>query len=206
LHDTNDFWFHLYKPAKGDTIVDVGAGRGEDLIDFSEAVGPTGRVIAIEANPSSLWVMYELCRDHNLQNVVIINYAAMGYSGAAFVEQGNDPLNNRVLRDPCDEPCQLVWGETLDNIMSSLKVEQIDLLKMNIEGGEVDTLGGAVRALEMAKFAVIACHDFRADHGEAELFRTREPVTKILTAAGFSVVERKDDARDYVRDHIHARR
>ena len=49
--DTNDYWLQHYRPQEGDVIVDVGAGRGEDTVTFSRAVGQTGRVIAIEAHP-----------------------------------------------------------------------------------------------------------------------------------------------------------
>src|SRR5215472_17240135 len=53
LSDADDYWFHVYKPHAGDTIVDIGAGRGEDVFAFSRAVGPEGRVFAIEPHPVS---------------------------------------------------------------------------------------------------------------------------------------------------------
>src|SRR5689334_18729162 len=31
LRDADDYWFHVYKPRSGDVIVDIGAGRGEDV-------------------------------------------------------------------------------------------------------------------------------------------------------------------------------
>src|SRR5262252_9079196 len=31
LRDAEDYWFHVYKPKAGDVIVDIGAGRGEDV-------------------------------------------------------------------------------------------------------------------------------------------------------------------------------
>src|SRR5690348_17122655 len=53
LRDADDYWFHVYKPCAGDTIVDIGAGRGEDVFAFSRAVGDAGRVVAIEPHPVS---------------------------------------------------------------------------------------------------------------------------------------------------------
>jgi hypothetical protein len=44
LRDAEDYWFHVYKPRPGDVIVDIGAGRGEDVFAFSRATGATGRV------------------------------------------------------------------------------------------------------------------------------------------------------------------
>ena len=59
--DAEDYWFHLYKPRAGDTIVDIGAGRGEDVFAFSRAVGPGGRVWAIEPHPVSFAALRRLC-------------------------------------------------------------------------------------------------------------------------------------------------
>ena len=53
LRDADDYWFHVYKPQPGDVIVDIGAGRGEDVFAFSRAVGPSGHVFAIEPHPVS---------------------------------------------------------------------------------------------------------------------------------------------------------
>src|ERR1017187_5642580 len=36
LRDADDYWFHVYKPRPGDVIVDIGAGRGEDVFAFSD--------------------------------------------------------------------------------------------------------------------------------------------------------------------------
>jgi hypothetical protein len=50
---SEEYWFPFYRPKKGEVIVDVGAGRGEDLPAFLDAVGTTGRATAIEAHPIS---------------------------------------------------------------------------------------------------------------------------------------------------------
>ena len=41
-------------------------------------------------------------------------------------------------------------------------------------------------------------HDFRG-----EGFRTKQPVIEFLRDHGFDIIERRDDPRPYVRDHIH---
>src|ERR1019366_6863301 len=61
LHDAEDYWFYLYKPRAGDAIVDIGAGRGEDVFAFSRAVGPAVRVWAIEPHPVSFGALGRLC-------------------------------------------------------------------------------------------------------------------------------------------------
>ena len=62
LRDADDYWFHVYQPQPGDVIVDIGAGRGEDVFAFSKAVGRTGHVWAIEAHPTSYTMLGRFCR------------------------------------------------------------------------------------------------------------------------------------------------
>ena len=63
IADATDYWLQHYGPQEGDVIVDVGAGRGEDTTAFSRAVGKTGRVIAIEADPLSFAILEKFCHE-----------------------------------------------------------------------------------------------------------------------------------------------
>ena len=48
-----DTWYAFDQPMEGNTIIDVGAGIGEDAVVFSKLVGLSGRVVAIEAHPGT---------------------------------------------------------------------------------------------------------------------------------------------------------
>src|SRR5579871_995659 len=77
LRDADDYWFHVYKPQPGDVIVDIGAGRGEDVFAFSRAVGPAGRVLAIEPHPVSYRALQKLCALNGLNNVTTFHCACV---------------------------------------------------------------------------------------------------------------------------------
>jgi hypothetical protein len=62
-------------------------------------------------------------------------------------------------------------------------ITKIDLLKMNIEGAEKPLLDHM--DLDMVERVIVNVHDFRADRGEGEHFRTRTHVETRLRAAGF---------------------
>lgn len=55
FRDSADFWFAGYTPKLGDIIVDVGAGRGEDILPFLETPCDTTFVmgIGVMANKSA---------------------------------------------------------------------------------------------------------------------------------------------------------
>ena len=75
---------------------------------------------------------------------------------------------------------------------------------MNIEGAERLAICGMREMIRKTRYACIACHDFRADEDSAQIFSTREIVTDFLRSNDFRIVTRGEDARPYVRDHIHA--
>lgn len=57
-----------------------------------------------------------------------------------------------------------------------------------------------------ASHVCIAAHDFRADRGEGEEFRTLEFTRDFLRECGFTLLTRDDDPRYYVPYHVHGYR
>lgn len=74
-----------------------------------------------------------------------------------------------------------VQADTLDNIISNLKIDSIDFLRMDIEGAEVEALEGAKRVLDISNKAVIATLHIR--DGQT----TSAKVGRILEKSGFRV-------------------
>jgi FkbM family methyltransferase len=202
--ETTDFWLHLYKPQPGDIILDIGAGQGEDLATFSGAVGPRGRVIAIEAHPTNVDALKGIIKELHLGNVDLVECAATSWEGSAYAQNGANYLENRVEQTRFEGSLE-VQCRRVDDICKERGIAEIALIKMNIEGGEVDAIEGAAECLKLARYAVIACHDFRAAQELGEQFRTRDAVKARLTALGFESAFRDDAEYPWQRDHLHGR-
>jgi hypothetical protein len=124
-----------------------------------------------------------------------------------MIDDEEEWYSNTVQSQNCSiERAYRVQGITLDDLIASQGLERIDFLKMNIEGSEVEALKGLRTWAGRVKHLCVACHDFRADRGESESYRTRAAVMDNLNALGFALVMRDGDARPFVRDHIHAYR
>ncbi|MGO9261925.1 MAG: FkbM family methyltransferase [Bryobacteraceae bacterium] len=203
LRDAEDYWFHVYKPRPGDVIADIGAGRGEDVFAFAKAVGPAGRVFAIEPHPVSFQALEKFCALNRLSNVTALNYACTDQPARLQIETLPVWESNYVRsgdRSPTSYP---VEGLPFDSLFAGRGVERIDFLKMNIEGAERLALPGCRAMLARTRFVCIAAHDFRAARGEGEHFRTLEFVSRFLTQAGFEILTRSGDPRYYVPYHVH---
>jgi len=204
IADAHDHWLYAYQPRAGDLIVDVGAGKGEDTIAFSRAVGPAGRVVAIEAHPVTFQCLRMFCEQNHLSNVTALNFAIVDRAGPVSMETGEGWQANRIGAAGAQGR---VWvpGISLDELIERENLQCIDFLKMNIEGAETLAVRGMQRTFRSTKSLCISCHDFRADQGHGESFRTKAAIEEAVQHAGFTIVPREADARrPYVADQVNA--
>jgi FkbM family methyltransferase len=200
--DTKEYWLQHYRPRDGDIVVDVGAGRGEDTLTFSRAVGKGGRVIAIEGHPVTFAILKSFCQLNGLANVTPVQVALMDKPGIVrMVESRSSWMENAIDTDERDGGIP-VRAATLDQVCDAEGIDRITFLKVNIEGAERRALLGMESVLPHVEQICVACHDFRADLGHGEHFRTRGFVEKFLLDRGFVLRGRREDPRDYVRDHV----
>lgn len=197
--ETEDCWFHIYKPKPGDVIVDVGAEIGSDTVTFSRAVGRAGKVVAIEAQPETFAKLQSTRRANRLANTMLVHKAVTDKPGEVRISADQD-IQSNFLGDDGD----LVPGDTLDTILKD--VPHISLLKMNIEGAERLAIAGMDETLRKTDYLAIACHDFVARTTGNPWFETKAQVTAYLEGKGFTVISREEDPREYARDHLHAYR
>lgn len=142
----------------GERCVDVGANVGIHTVRLARIVGETGRVLAVEADE-------DLARraDHNLRlngltNATVLHLAAAerGRRGAVLYRpERRDPNKGRASTLPhryLSGPSAEVPTAALDDVVDG----SVDLIKIDVEGGEPAVVRGAGRIL--------------ADHHPAVLF------------------------------------
>ena len=202
LSEAQDYWLQHYRPQEGDVIVDVGAGRGEDTVAFSRAVGQSGRVLAIEAHPLSFAILKNFCRLNKLGNVTALHLAVMDRPGTVHISDSESSWIENAIQETGDASGTEVRATTLHEVCEEEGLKEIAFLKMNIEGAERQALPGMAPVMPRIRQICVACHDFRSELGHGEQFRTRAFVEKFLLEHGFTLASRTNDPRDYVRDHV----
>jgi FkbM family methyltransferase len=198
-------------PQGGETVIDVGAGIGEGLLRFSSLVGPSGRVIAVEAHPGLYACLERAIEVNRLSNVTAIQAAVTGTSGESVWITDETAWYANTILGANGEGSIEVPGLTLDELVVEEDVQRIGLLKMNIEGAEAPALPGMANTLKLCDAAAIECHDFRAtDVNDPAFgdpaFRTKDVVTATLAAAGFRIETRVDHVNPAIRDTVYASR
>lgn len=198
-----DNWCWQYLPKEGDTVIDVGAGVGEEAIIFSHLVGPNGRVISIEAHPSTYKCLSETIRRSGLANVTPICVALTDRDGIVSIANVGSHLTNSIVTGSGGAE---VPARSLASLLAELDVRDIALLKMNIEGAERFAVRGMGPAAQLVANVCISCHDFLADHGEDEKLRTKREVGPMLESLGYQLRTRPEHADAWVRDYFYGSR
>ena len=128
----------------GDVIVDAGAYPGDYAIFAARRAGASGRVICFEPGERNRAVLERNVKAAGLRNVTIVpkglwnerttlRFAQDGLASTALGGEGTDSA---------------IEVTTLDDALAELGVGRVDVLKMDIEGAEIQAIQGARRTLE----------------------------------------------------------
>jgi len=137
----------------GMTMVDVGANWGYFTLVGAFLTGPSGRVLSIEADRAAADAVRANVVANGFTNVEVVNVAATDtprelrfrhYEAEHARTAGNYGLAETAHDDRADT---VVTGRPLDDILDERGVEHVDVLKMDIEGGEAAALRGLARRL-----------------------------------------------------------
>ena len=169
-----------------------------DALALSPLVGPSGRIYSIEAHPWTFRALLKMCELNDLANVVPLHYALSDRAGQFWISDLSNTEENSISDIRTHTHTIAVSAITLNSLIETQGIDRIALLKMNIEGAEAMAINGIAKHIDLVDHVAIACHDFIGDG-----FLTRQVVRDFLQRHGFEVIERRNDPRPYVRDHIH---
>lgn len=198
-----EWWLRSYSPKEGDFIIDVGAGMGEDSHVFSEVVGTTGSVLAIEAHPVTFKALSLFVDLNRITNVHAINMAASETPGSIWIStlpNESWQCNSITLQKKSKNDTE-VTAIRLDDIPYLSNRDTIDFLKMNIEGAEVHALAGAKSTLSKTRNICVCCHDFLGPTTQ-----TKSDVCDLLIKSGFTLSFTNPDSPPYERDFVYGKR
>lgn len=190
---------YFHKPLPGETIVDLGAGLGEETLVYSKMIGDAGKVIAVEAHPHPFGVLAEMTRKNKLKNVIAAQYAIGPVTGETKIGNPGPSYESAFTGNTGTE----VSSITLAGLFQKFGLQKIDLLKSNIEGAERYLfVEDSYSVFRQIRYVAIACHDFRFKKEKNDFFRTKEITKEALKKAGFEIHLRSSGI-DYLDDWIY---
>jgi FkbM family methyltransferase len=154
---------------EGDYFLDIGANIGLFSLYAAEKVGPSGKVIAFEPAPDTFQKLSENVQINNFANVELHNLGVSDQVAKIpfFVSQnGYDAWNSfGNLTNKSQTIATEVDVKPLDNLLSTIDVAKIKLVKIDVEGWEKFVLLGgeqffrAQNPLVMMEFTESTCFE-----------------------------------------------
>jgi len=158
-----------------DVFVDAGANIGVYTVLASRKVGASGRVLAIEMMPETCAILRKHLEMNGCENAEVIETALSDAEGEfvdAFLPRSQCGQAS-LTRNPDKSEKIRVQTRTLDRVAA--EIDRVRLLKLDLEGVELQALQGARKLL---------------DRVDAICFEDREgdsPVRPFLQGLGFSL-------------------
>jgi len=156
------------------TVIDVGANVGLVTIPLALA---TARVIAVEPLPQNIEQLRGNVRRNDLTNVVVVEAAAGAADGTAVLHSAADPAFgslHEVVKYRAAGDLEVTL-RSLDSLWEELGRPVVGLVKIDVEGAEVEVLEGGRELLSACGPAVLV-----------EVGASGSAVRELLAALGYA--------------------
>ncbi len=136
----------------GDIVIDAGACWGDTTLYFANIVGSSGRVYSFEFIPNNLRILKKNIKlnPHLKEIIKIVENPLWNVSDIELLYIENGP-SSKLSFDPLEDFTNKVNTLTIDNFVKLYNVSEVDFIKMDIEGAELNAISGAKETLKPYK-------------------------------------------------------
>ena len=135
----------------GDVVVDVGANVGLYGVLAARAVGPAGRVLCFEPNPETAAHLRRHVQMNGVGNVTVVEKGVgAGPATLRLAASGWGDSGKFSLLPPKTAPAVTydVAVVALDAELAEREVDHVDVVKVDVEGFEMEVMAGAWGTIE----------------------------------------------------------
>lgn len=162
-----------FKGKKDKIVFDVGANEGFYTFRMKEN-NPNLKIMAIEPVPSTFNLLKKNVNSNKLKNVILKNLALTKEKGkiifeivpeATMIASLDIAMQKRPWLDTKRIKKITVASTTLKDLCNKLKIDHIDILKLDVEGSELEILKSSKDFLPNIKKIVIEWHSEKLKKG-----------------------------------------
>lgn len=138
----------------GDTFIDVGANQGEYSLWAARKVGDQGKVVAFEPMRQLFGQLEENIRLNKSfqKSITPVQLGLSDKKGEVILyasEDANEGTNTIYNTDKFSIELEKIQLDTLDEQLKAIKIKEVNFLKVDVEGAELQVLKGALNTLEL---------------------------------------------------------
>jgi len=136
----------------GMTVLDIGANVGYYTALATRAVGPSGRVIALEPDPQSFEYLEQTIAANKVGNVNAFRCAAADHEAKMTLHISKDNRGDNRLYEPDPKwPKITVTARPADDVLKESGIDSVDFIKIDVQGFEASVINGLQNTLAQSK-------------------------------------------------------
>jgi len=134
---------------EGDTFIDVGANIGFISLFASQLVGASGAVYSFEPASETFEILKRNVRMNNIDNIRVYNFALGSTRGSLLIYNNLAISRGSASLIPYQDNSdgRQVFVQTLDEFVTVNEIFNIKMVKIDVEGWELEVLKGAKHLL-----------------------------------------------------------
>ncbi len=174
----------FFKGRKDMTIIDCGANIGLWTLFAQDSCK---KLVAVEPAPHCFYMLQELAG--HLDNVVRVQAAVSGSDGTVKMNIHSSPTSNSIIYETDTDVSIDVTTKTFATIIKENELEHVDMVKCDIEGGEMwaitpETLGAVADKVD-SWFVEVHQTNRGAQPWPGNLEENRQKLIAIFRATGY---------------------
>jgi len=143
------------KVRQGMTVFDIGADIGYYSLLLAKLVGPTGLVFSFEPIPKAKWYLDKNIEMNGLDNVRSFDFALFDEPGVACLEAPLTLSKINLSKKKLSGKDIQVEMKVFDEWKAKGELNRVDLVKLDVEGAELNVLRGMKATLQNQKPAIL---------------------------------------------------
>ena len=134
---------------QGDVVLDIGTNFGTTILQFADLVGKDGVTYGFEPDPINFAICKTNLKLNDHSNVFVENVGLGSENGkvSLIVDTESNRGGNRIGVASQDKESHEIDICVLDEWVGSRDIQRIDLIKIDVEGYEMEVLKGASNVL-----------------------------------------------------------
>lgn len=181
---------------EGDVVIDCGACIGLATLFFAQKVGKNGTVVAIEPEKTNFNFLIKTVDNNKdkFPNILPLNCAIYKKDSnlTLFLSKLNigshTIYSNNKIEKKLTTNLEEIKAMKIDTIVKNLKLKKVDIIKIDIEGAEIDALLGAESTISFLKpKLIIAIY-----HNKDDETKIKTLLLKYNPSYNFKVVNRAE--------------
>jgi FkbM family methyltransferase len=187
----------------GAVVIDCGANQGIYTCAFGALVGPNGLVYAFEPQAYAVEALLQNVRLNGFPHVSVEQTAISNANGTAILDVSSGPVCASIVKNAGRRETISVPTVSLTSFAERVDLQQLDLIKMDIEGAEYDALVGASPIIVRFKPTIVL--EAAPNDISLPVEKRWDAIVKLLTSYGYAMhrfndvgrLERTDQLSDF---------